>query len=136
VILTDAKGHYLTRKELQDPVIFAEATKGIPNYRPEYTYERFAHVRIARLPLDGLRLRRVLDWIYPGWDEAVDWSLLLERESFFYLVLSAVAVLLLLMARAMLAWYADQRLRIPRFRLREHMIRAGTAFVSTPEIKQ
>ena len=136
VILTDAKGHYLTRKELQNPPTFAEATGRIPNYRPEYTYERFAHVRIARLPLDGLHLRRVLDWIYPGWEEVVDWSLLLERESFFYLVLSATATILFLVARVMLGWYADQRLKIPRFHLREHMIRAGTAFVSTPEIKQ
>ena len=132
VILTDAKGHYLTRKELQNPPTFAEATGRIPNYRPEYTYERFAHVRIARLPLDGLHLRRVLDWIYPGWEEVVDWSLLLERESFFYLVLSATATILFLVARVMLGWYADQRLKIPRFHLREHMIRAGTAFVSTP----
>jgi hypothetical protein len=93
-------------------------------------------VRVARLPLDGLRLRRVLDWINPGWDEAVDWSLLLERESFFYLVLSATAAIFFLIARGMLAWYADRRLRIPRFQLREHMIRAGTAFVTTPEIKQ
>jgi len=66
----------------------------------------------------------------------VDWSLLLERESFFYLVLSATATILFLVARVMLGWYADQRLKIPRFHLREHMIRAGTAFVSTPEIKQ
>jgi Transglutaminase-like superfamily len=136
VIMTDAKGHYLTRRELQNPATFAEATRSIPNYRPEYTYERFAHVRIARLPLDGLHLRGVLDRIYPGWDEAVDWSLLLERESFFYLVLSATATILLLVTRVIFAWYADQRLKIPRFHLREHMIRAGTAFVSTPEIKQ
>jgi hypothetical protein len=35
-----------------------------------------------------------------------------------------------------LAWYADSRLRIPRFHLREHALRAGVAFFSTPEIKQ
>ena len=136
VIMTDSKGQYLTRKQLQDPAIFDEATRGIPHYPKEYSYERFAHVRIARLPLDGLHLRKALDWIYPGWDESVDWSLLLERESFFYLVLSAVAALVCLLARATLAWYADHRLRVPRFHFREHMIRAGSAFLSTPEIKQ
>jgi hypothetical protein len=136
VILRDAKGRFLTRKDLQSPAIFAEATGAVPWYPKEYNYDHFAHVRVARLPLDGLRLRRVLDWINPGWDEAVDWSLLLERESFFYLVLSATATILFLIARGMLAWYADQRLRIPRFHLREHMIRAGTTFLSTPEIKQ
>jgi len=136
VIMRDATGRFLTRKDLQNPAVFAQAIRSVPNYRKEYSYEQFAHVRITRLPLDGLHLRRVLDWINPGWDEAVDWSLLLERESFFYLVLSATAAIFFLITRGMLAWYADRRLRNPRFRLREHMIRAGTAFVTTPEIKE
>jgi hypothetical protein len=136
VMMRDAKGRYLTRKDLRDPAIFAEATDAVPNYGKEYTYDHYAHVRMARLPLDGLQLRRMLDWINPEWDEAVDWSLLLERESFFYLVLSATATIFFLVARGMLAYYADRRLRIPRFQLREHMIHASTTFVSTPEIKQ
>jgi len=81
-------------------------------------------------------LRKLLGAVVPGWEEAVDWSLLLERESFFYLVLSVAAMLFLLLLRAMLAWYADSRLRIPRFHLREHALRAGVAFFSAPEIKQ
>jgi hypothetical protein len=136
VIMKDAEGHFLTRKDLQNPAIFAQATSAIPNYPQEYSYEKFAHIRLARLPLDGLHLRSLLDGISPGWDEAVDWSLLLERESFFYLVLSITATLFSLLVRAMLAWYADSRLRIPRFHLREHAIRAGAAFFSAPEIKQ
>jgi hypothetical protein len=136
VIMHDAQGRFLTRKDLQDPAVFAEAAAAIPNYPHEYSYEHFAHVRVARLPLDALHLRRALDGIFPGWDESVDWSLLLERESFFYLVGSAVAALFFLLMRAMLAWYADSRLRIPRFRLREHAVRAGSAFFSTPEIKE
>ena len=136
VIMKDAQGRFLTRKDLQNPETFEQAASAIPNYRREYSYERFAHVRLARLPLEGLHLRRLFDAIYPGWDEAVDWSLLLERESFFYLVLAAAATLFFLLLRELLAWYADSRLRIPRFHLREHMIRAGTAFFSTPEIKQ
>jgi hypothetical protein len=66
----------------------------------------------------------------------VDWSLLLERESFFYLVLSGGATLFFLLLRAGLAWYADRRLRVRRFHLREHAIRAGATFFSAPEIKQ
>jgi len=136
VIMKDAQGHYLTRKDMQNPAVFSQATGAIPHYPQEYTYEQFAHVRLARLPLEGLHLRRLLDSINPGWDEAVDWSLLLERESFFYLVLSIVATLFFLLLRAVLGWYADSRLRIPRFHLREHAIRAGVAFFSAPEIKQ
>jgi hypothetical protein len=136
VILRDAAGHYLTRKDLQDPAVFEQAVSVIPNYPREYNYDHFAHVRLARLPYIGFGLRRLLGAVVPGWEEAVDWSLLLERESFFYLVLSVEAMLLLLLLRAVLAWYADSRLRIPRFHLREHALRAGVAFFSAPEIKQ
>jgi hypothetical protein len=135
VILKDAQGRLLTRKDLQNSAIFGQAAAAIPNYPRDYNYEHFAHVRLARLPF-GLRLQRVLDDITPDWDEAVDWSLLLERESFFYLALAAIVTFLLLLARFMLGWYADSRLRIPRFHFRRKMIRAGVAFFSTPEIKQ
>jgi hypothetical protein len=136
VILRDAQGRFLTRKDLQDPAVFEQAVGVISNYPRVYNFDHFAHLRLARLPLDGLHLRSVLEAIYPGWDEALDWSLLLERESFFYLVLAAAATLFFLLLREMLAWYADSRLRIPRFHLRDHVFRAGAAFFSTPEIKQ
>jgi hypothetical protein len=136
VVMKDAQSHYLTRSELKNPAVFSEAISAIPNYPREYNYDQFAHVRLARLPLEGFHMRRFLDWIYPGWEEAIDWSLLLERESFFYLVLSGLATLFFLLVRAVLAWYADRRSRIPRFHLRQHFLRAGAAFFSAPEIKQ
>jgi len=137
VIMRDAQGHLLTRQDLQTPAIFKQAVSAIPNYPREYNYEHSTHVRLERVPLFAvLHVRRVLDATFVGWDEAVDWSLLLERESFFYLVLSAVATLFFLLLRAVLAWYADRQLGIPRFHLREHAMRAGAAFFSAPEIKQ
>ncbi|HLZ51979.1 MAG TPA: transglutaminase-like domain-containing protein [Candidatus Acidoferrum sp.] len=135
-IMKDAAGRYLTRQELQNPAVFAQAISAVPNYPHEYTYDYVAHVRLSRVPLVGQSLRRLFDATLPGWEEAIDWSLLLERVSFFYLVLSVAFVLLFLVLRVMLAWYADSRLRIRRFRLREHVWRAGAAFFSTPEIKQ
>jgi hypothetical protein len=136
VIMRDAAGRSLTRKELQNPAIFEQAASAIPKYPREYNYDRFAHVRLARLPYAGFGLRKLFGAVAPGWEEAIDWSLLLERESFFYLVLSVAAMLFFLLLRAVLAWYADSHLRIPRFHLREHALRAGVAFFSTPEIKQ
>jgi Transglutaminase-like superfamily len=132
----DAQGHLLTRSELQDPAVFEEAIKAAPGYPSDYNFERFAHVRVARLPFYGLGLRKALDTVLPGWDEAVDWSLLLERESFLLLVISVSLTLIFLLLREFLAWYADKRLRIPRFHVREHVMRAAAAFFSTPEIKQ
>ena len=135
MMLRDAEGNLLTRKELQNPAIFAQATGVVPNYPPEYDYSQFAHIRIGRLPLDGLHLRRVLDSVSPGWEESLDWSLLLERESFFCLVAAATFTFLFLVLRFLLAWHADYRLRIARFHLREHFLRAGAAFFGTPGIK-
>jgi hypothetical protein len=135
VVMRNAKGEMLTRKELQNPQNFAEATARVPGYPPSYSYEKFAHVRVARFPLDGLRLRNIMDHVFPGWDEKVDWSLLLERESFFAVATATFATLFLLLLRQFLAWYADQRLKISRFHLRSHLARAGAALFTTPEIK-
>jgi Transglutaminase-like superfamily len=135
-VFRNAQGQYLTRSDLRNPAIFADAISRIPGYPKEYSFERFAHVRIAKLPLDGMGIRTVLDVVMPGWDDTIDWSLLLERESFLMFVVSLSLTVFFLLLRAVLAWYADSRLRIPRFHLREHVVRAGVAFFFTPEIKQ
>jgi hypothetical protein len=136
IMLRDAQGRTLTRRDLQNPTIFAQATGGIPGYLPAYNYQSFAHVRLARLPLDGLGLRYFLRRVYPSWDEDFDWSLLLERESFFVLFVSSLIFIFLFFVRFLLAWYADYHLRMPRFRFRRHMARAGATFFSPPEIEK
>ena len=133
--MKDARGNLLTRRDLQNPVIFREATGLIPRYIPDYSYESYAHVRLAALPLHGFHIRQVLDRVFPTWDEYVDWSLLLERRSFMYLFLSANALIFLLLLRVLLAWLADHRLRAPRFHLRANLSRATATFFTSPEIK-
>lgn len=135
VILRNGAGEMVTRNDLKNPQTFAEVIGKIPGYPAEYDYQNYAHVRVARLPLQGFQLRPVLDRIFPGWEEKLDWSLLLERESFFVLTISSWVTLFLLLLRQLLAWYADRKLRMPRFRLRAHLSRAGSAFFTTPEIK-
>jgi hypothetical protein len=136
IVMRDKEGRLLTRSDLQNPGTFAEATSAVPNYPSIYNYQSFAHIRLARLPLQGLGLRRMLDRIYVGWDELLDWSLLLERESFFVLCVFIAGTFFFLTLRETMAWYADRRLKIPRFHLREHFARAGAAFFGAPEIKQ
>ena len=116
-------------------MVFAEATSAIPKYPKEYTYERFAHVRLARIPVLGLQVRWLLDKALPGWEERVEWTLLLERESFFAFCVSGLAFTVFLFLRFVLGWYADQRLKVPRFRLRARFARAGSTFFHAPEIK-
>jgi hypothetical protein len=136
LIMRDASGRMLTRSDLQKPEVFKQATSAVPDYPASYNYERFAHIRMARLPLVGLALGRALDWALPRWQEMADWSLLVERESFFLLFASAVATLFLVLLRALLGWFADQRLHISRVHLRKHFLRAGAALLSAPEIHQ
>ena len=136
VIMRDASGRMLTRTDLQHPELLAQATKAIPDYQAEFTYDRVAHVRLQRIPFRGFGLGRLLDTVYPSWDEFFDWSLILERQSFMYLVVAGACVVVLLLARTLLGWYADRRLKVPRFHLRAQMMRAGSSFFSAPEIKQ
>jgi len=135
ILLRDANGRLLTREDLRNPAALAEATSAVPNYPKDYTYEKFAHVRLTRLPMQGFHLRWILDKVLPGWEERLDWTLLLERESFFALCASAFAFFVFVLARILLGWYADHRLKIPRFRLRSQFLRAGTTFFRVPEIK-
>lgn len=135
IIMRNSDGKLLTREDLRDGRLLAQATSVVPGYPSSYTYERYAHVRLRHVPVLGTTLRLALDRVFPKWEEKVDWSLLLERESFFILFVSAVATIFFLLLRMLLAWYADYRLKIPRFHLREHIVRAGAAFLYAPEIK-
>lgn len=136
LILRDDQGHTLTRTELRSPEVFTQATGKIPNYPAFYNYEHVGHVRVGRLPLGGLGMRAGLRWIDPTWDEDLDWGLLLERESFFFFFVSTLFFIFFLGLRLLLAWYADHRLRVPRYRFRRHIARASATFFSTPEIEE
>ena len=131
----DTNGNLLTRADLQNPEIFRQATSILPHYPPEYTFDHYAHVRMAALPFRGLTIRHALDRIFPSWDEYLDWSLLLERRSFMYFFLSVSSLLFLVVMRLVLGWVADHKLRMPRFHLRANLSRATAAFFTSPEIK-
>ncbi len=135
VLMKDARGNLLTRKDLQNPEVLREATSSLPHYLPEYSYESFAHVRLAALPFSGAEVRKLLDRFLPNWDEYLDWSLLLERRSFLYLFISANSLIFLLLVRAFLAWVADHYLRVPRFHLLASLGRATSLFFRAPEMK-
>jgi hypothetical protein len=135
VLMRDRNGRLLTRQDLRNPIVFAEATSLLPHYPKEYTYETVAHVRLARLPEVGIPLRWILNNMLPNWEERFDWTLLLERESFFVFCASLSAFSLFLLLRILLAWHADHRLHVPRFQLRSRFLRAGTTFFRAPEIK-
>ncbi len=91
--------------------------------------------RLAVIPLHGFNVRQQLDRFFPGWDEYLDWSLLLERRSFLFFFLSFNALLAVLILRTIFAYLADHHFRMPRFHLRHYLRQAVAALFSTPEIK-
>jgi hypothetical protein len=126
-------GNFATRTELKDPVIFRGATQSIPNYPAFYTYENTVHVRLARIPWIGRRLRGIFNFIWPSWEEAINWTLLVERESFAILVASIFLLCFALAARLLLGWYCRSRLGIARERLRDQILRAGHFVVGSSQ---
>jgi hypothetical protein len=135
VMLRDARGQLLTREQLHSPVLLEQARSTIRGYPPAYDFDRAAHIRLARIPLIGLGLGRVLDRVYPGWEERFNWSLIVERESVVLVLVACSATFFLVLARGALAWYADRRLHIARVHFRRQLCRAGTALVSNPGLK-
>jgi hypothetical protein len=131
VVLRDAHGNTLTREQLIDPVIFAQATGGIHAYDPAYSFDRTVHVRVGRIHFLGLPLRRILDRALPGWDESTAMTLLVERESFAASVASVLLVIFLLLLWISLRWFGEHRLGIPRLHLRAQLRRAGSAFLNS-----
>jgi hypothetical protein len=126
-------GRLATRTDLQNPEIFRAATAAIPNYPSSYTYESTVHVRLSAFPTVGPYLRRTLNFIWPAWEESINWTLLLERASFAMLTISIFLLCFALAARLVLGWYCSRRLGIVRVRLRDQLIRAGTALFSNSE---
>jgi len=132
-ILRLPDGQFPTRAELKDPAIFRAATQSVSNYPSTYTYESTVHIRLMRIPWIGRHLRGILNSIWPDWEEAINWTLLLERESFAMLVSSILLLCFTLAVRFLLGWYCTNKLGMARERLRDQILRAGQAVAGNPQ---
>jgi len=132
VVFRGVDGKTLTREELADPKIFKAATGNIHGYDSSYTYDHTVHIRLARIHLVGSLLRRILDRLIPGWEDAPTVTLLVERESFAALTSSCLLVIFLILLRASLRWYGEKRLGLPSVRIRQQLRRACHAFLDAP----
>ena len=112
VVLRDAQGRLLTKEQLRDATIFEQATRGIPDYRPEYTYDSTTHVRLARIRVVGLSTWRMLDRLVPGWGSSVYSSLVLERPSLALTVVMGLLLAACLVLLFVLGWYGRRRLQV------------------------
>lgn len=125
-IARDGAGRYLTREDLEDPRVLERVTAGLSGYSAIYNYSSTAHVRLSRIPVVGVYLRRILSWIWPSWEESVNWTLLLERDSFAFFAASILALVFMIFLRQILAFYGERKLGVERKRLRQQFWQAGT----------
>jgi hypothetical protein len=116
-------GQLVTQSDLRNLDTFREVTEVIPHYPQTYTYESTAHVRLSKIPLIGKYLRRIFDAIWPSWEESINWTLLMERDSFATMVVSVALFTLFLAVRFLFGWYCSRWLGIPRIRLRDRIVR-------------
>lgn len=129
VVLRGADGKALTREELSDPANLAIATHGLRGYDPSYTYDRVVHIRLARFPILGSLVRRILDRAAPGWEDTPFMTLLVERESFAAMISSFLLLIFLVLLRLSLRWYGEKRLGVHSIRIRQQLRRACHAFM-------
>ncbi len=129
VILRGADGRPLTREQLANPEVFAEATRGIGRYDPNYTYDRTSHIRVERLGFLAPALREVLDHVVPGWESSPITSALVERESLAATFAGIILVLFLSLSRVSLRWYGEKRLGVRRARVRTQIAKAYATFL-------
>jgi hypothetical protein len=104
-IMKDSAGHLLTKQELARPDIFQDATHHIAAYDPSYNYEHTAFIHFARLPLVGRFLQSRLNSVLPSWQERINWTLLVERQSNATLVFGVVLLCIAIFLRRLILWY-------------------------------
>jgi hypothetical protein len=131
VILRGSDGQPLTKGQLLDPANFAAATRSIPGYDPNYSYESTAHIRLGRLRVVGMPLRWILDRALPHWEDSTIVSLLAERASLAAMWATIILAVILFVLRLALREYGESRLGVRSMRLRHQIRRALQAFVDT-----
>jgi hypothetical protein len=132
-ILTDNQGHLLTKEQLARPEIFRDATRNLEHYDPSYNYEHTAFVHIARLPVVGRFLQAKLNSFLPLWQERINWTVLVERQSYDTLIVGLVMLSLAIFLRRLILWYS-KNLSIPAMTPWEQLRQGGVLLFSAPQV--
>ena len=130
-ILKDSAGRLLTRQELARPTVFQEATRNIARYDPAYNYEHTAFIHFARLPLVGRFLQTKLNSVLPSWQERINWTVLVERQSNATLIAGIVLLCVAVCLRRLIFWYGQKCSIVPMSPW-EQLMHGGVALFSPP----
>jgi hypothetical protein len=105
-ILKDSAGHLLTKEELARPAVLQDATRNLAGYDSSYNYEHTAYIHLSRLPLFGSFLQSKLISVLPSWQESINWTVLVERQSNATLLAGILLLCFAVCLRRMICWYA------------------------------
>src|SRR5271169_4733757 len=105
-ILKDSAGHLLTKEELARPAVLQDATRNLAGYDSSYNYEHTAYIHLSRLPLFGSFLQSKLISALPSWQESINWTVLVERQSNATVLAGIMLLCLAICLRRMICWYA------------------------------
>jgi hypothetical protein len=133
VIPRDVFGRLLTKEQLAEPNTFRLATSAMAHYDPRYAYTHTEHIHLTGVPIVGAALRRVLNSLFPEWDESMRWTLLVERRSYAVLVMGPLLLVLSLLWRHALDVYGRKFLGVSPVRLRVQLKQGSLALLGRPD---
>jgi len=128
-ILRSSDGRLLTRQELANPDVLRDATRNIAGYDSAYNYEHTAFIHLARLPIIGKFLQNHLNSIFPAWQERINLTVLVERQSYDTIVVGIALLVFGLCLRRMIFLYA-RRVSIVLISPWEQLKQGGVALFS------
>jgi|SRR5579872_2785864 len=136
-VLRDDNGQLLSREQLSIPSVFNHAVRDVKGYDLAYNYENTTHLHVTALPYIGRSVVRFLNFVFPQWDNpnVINWTLLLERQSYAVLVTGMVLLLLGILLRGVVNWYGRTRLSERPIGLWEQAKHAGFALLALPSLK-
>lgn len=130
-VLRDADGRLLTKHDLTNPDVLREATENVPGYDPAYNYEHTAFIHVAGLPIVGTLLQRKMNALLPSWQEKINWTVLVERQSYDTIVLGMLLLFFAIFLQRLVIWYG-RRISVVAISPWEQLRYAGiTLFTST-----
>ena len=127
-VFEDDLGRALSKEDLHQPRIFADAISRMPGYRPTYSFDRTTHIRLERIPMLGALLRRVLNRVFPAWEDAFYWAYIVENPS-SWPILASVPFFL---AGISIFWFMNRcrgRYELESLGIRNRLMNTGRALL-------
>jgi hypothetical protein len=128
-VLRGSDGRLLSKYDLADPNVLREATQNLPGYDPAYNYEHTAFIHLAGLPMVGPFLQRKINDLLPSWQENINWTVLVERQSYDTIVVGIALLLFAIFLQRLVIWQG-RRISVVSISPWEQLRRTGIALFS------